>query len=97
MEARWSPTLPESANGGGNRDVATTWRSTCRTLDPDSQVFQYLTFRGILGVLTALAISLLVGPYMIRRLNYHQIGQAVRATDRNRISARAARRPWAVR
>ena len=25
------------------------------------QVFQYLTFRGILGVMTALAISLLVG------------------------------------
>ncbi len=42
------------------------------------QVFQYLTFRGILGVMTALAISLLVGPYMIRRLNYHQIGQTVR-------------------
>ncbi len=41
-------------------------------------VFQYLTFRGILGVLTALAISLLVGPVMIKRLNYHQIGQAVR-------------------
>ncbi|MFT5484211.1 MAG: phospho-N-acetylmuramoyl-pentapeptide-transferase [Halieaceae bacterium] len=43
------------------------------------QVFQYLTFRGILGVLTALAISLLVGPTMIRRLNYYQIGQSVRA------------------
>ena len=42
------------------------------------QVFQYLTFRGILGVLTALAIALLVGPSMIRRLNYHQIGQAIR-------------------
>ncbi|MFB3076782.1 MAG: phospho-N-acetylmuramoyl-pentapeptide-transferase, partial [Lysobacterales bacterium] len=42
------------------------------------QVFQYLTFRGILGVLTALLIALLVGPAMIRRLNYHQIGQAVR-------------------
>jgi phospho-N-acetylmuramoyl-pentapeptide-transferase len=41
-------------------------------------VFQYLTFRGILGVLTALAISLLVGPWMIRRLNILQIGQSVR-------------------
>lgn len=41
-------------------------------------VFQYLTVRGILGVMTALGISLLVGPTMIRRLNYHQIGQAVR-------------------
>ena len=41
-------------------------------------VFQYLTFRSILGAGTALAISLLVGPYMIRRLNYHQVGQAIR-------------------
>ena len=42
------------------------------------QVFQYLTLRGILGVLTSLAITLLVGPAMIHRLNYHQIGQTIR-------------------
>ena len=42
------------------------------------QVFGYLTFRGILGIGTALGICLLLGPYMIRRLNYHQIGQAIR-------------------
>lgn len=41
-------------------------------------VFQYLTLRGVLGVMTALAMSLLLGPYMIRRLNYHQIGQSIR-------------------
>jgi phospho-N-acetylmuramoyl-pentapeptide-transferase len=41
-------------------------------------VFQYLTFRGILGVLTALAIAFIVGPYMIEKLSYHQIGQAIR-------------------
>ena len=41
-------------------------------------VFQYLTLRAILGVLTALAISLLVGPAMIRRLTRDQIGQTVR-------------------
>ncbi|GAB6040204.1 phospho-N-acetylmuramoyl-pentapeptide-transferase [Endothiovibrio diazotrophicus] len=41
-------------------------------------VFQYLTLRAILGVLTALAISLLLGPVMIRRLVRHQIGQQVR-------------------
>ena len=41
-------------------------------------VFQYLTLRAILGVLTALAISLLVGPLMIRRLSRFQIGQCVR-------------------
>ena len=42
------------------------------------RVFQYLTLRGILAAGTALLISLIVGPYMIRRLNYHQVGQAVR-------------------
>ncbi|MGQ9425993.1 phospho-N-acetylmuramoyl-pentapeptide-transferase [Gilvimarinus sp. F26214L] len=41
-------------------------------------VFQYLTFRGILGVLTALGMSLILGPWMIRRLNILQIGQSVR-------------------
>ncbi len=41
-------------------------------------VFQYLTFRTILGVLTSLFISLLVGPSLIRRLNEYQIGQNVR-------------------
>jgi phospho-N-acetylmuramoyl-pentapeptide-transferase len=41
-------------------------------------VFQYLTLRAILGVLTALAIALLVGPRMIARLTRHQIGQTVR-------------------
>jgi phospho-N-acetylmuramoyl-pentapeptide-transferase len=41
-------------------------------------VFQYLTLRTILGVLTALIISLLVGPVLIRRLTLHQIGQQIR-------------------
>lgn len=41
-------------------------------------VFQYLTLRAILGVLTALIISFVVGPMMIRKLNHYQIGQTVR-------------------
>ncbi len=41
-------------------------------------VFNYLTFRAILGVLTALAISFIVGPAMIRRLSVYNIGQTVR-------------------
>jgi phospho-N-acetylmuramoyl-pentapeptide-transferase len=41
-------------------------------------VFQYLTLRAILGVLTALLISFAVGPLMIRRLSHYQIGQQVR-------------------
>ncbi|MEW8586225.1 MAG: phospho-N-acetylmuramoyl-pentapeptide-transferase, partial [Candidatus Thiodiazotropha sp.] len=46
--------------------------------DSGFRVFQYLTMRTILGVLTALLISLLLGPMMIRRLSFHQIGQTVR-------------------
>lgn len=41
-------------------------------------VFGYLTFRAILGVLTALTISMVFGAPMIRKLNYLQIGQSVR-------------------
>lgn len=41
-------------------------------------VFQYLTLRAILSALTALIISFLVGPSMIRRLSNKKIGQSVR-------------------
>jgi phospho-N-acetylmuramoyl-pentapeptide-transferase len=41
-------------------------------------VFQYLTLRAILATLTALVISLLVGPKMIKYLSLRQIGQNVR-------------------
>ena len=41
-------------------------------------VFSYLTFRGILGALTALLVSLMIGPWMIRRLSQYNIGQSVR-------------------
>jgi phospho-N-acetylmuramoyl-pentapeptide-transferase len=42
------------------------------------QVFNYLTLRGVLGVLTALLIALWVGPYMIRHLQRYNVGQQVR-------------------
>ena len=42
-------------------------------------VFAYLTLRAILAALTALAISLLVGPRMIRWLAEYQVGQRVRS------------------
>jgi len=41
-------------------------------------VFRYLTLRGIMAVLTALIISFLIGPTMIRRLTRYKIGQTVR-------------------
>jgi phospho-N-acetylmuramoyl-pentapeptide-transferase len=42
------------------------------------RLFSYLTLRAILAALTALVISFLVGPWMIRRLSFRQIGQRVR-------------------
>ncbi len=41
-------------------------------------IFQYLTLRAILAVLTALGISLLMGPRMIRALTNLKMGQPIR-------------------
>ena len=41
-------------------------------------VFGYITLRSILGALTALVISLLLGPWFIRRLVQQQVGQPIR-------------------
>ncbi len=42
-------------------------------------VFEYITLRAILACATALAIGLLCGPWVIRKLTELKIGQAVRA------------------
>ncbi len=47
-------------------------------IDPGFAVFQYLTLRAILSASTALAISMLIGPFVIARLNHLQIGQFIR-------------------
>ncbi len=41
-------------------------------------VFNYITLRAVLATLTALAITLVVGPTMIRKLTAYKIGQTVR-------------------
>ncbi len=41
-------------------------------------VFQYITLRAILGAITALVLSLLIGPTMIRKLSSYKIGQHIR-------------------
>jgi phospho-N-acetylmuramoyl-pentapeptide-transferase len=41
-------------------------------------VFNYITLRAVLACLTALVISFVVGPAVIRRLTAYKIGQAVR-------------------
>ena len=46
--------------------------------NPDFSVFAYITLRGILSALTALALSLLLGPAFIRRLVKKQVKQPIR-------------------
>ena len=46
--------------------------------DSGFSVFRYITLRAILCGLTALLISFMVGPVMIRRLSSYRIGQTVR-------------------
>ena len=41
-------------------------------------VFSYITLRAILGVITALGLALLIGPWMIRKLAEMKFGQQVR-------------------
>jgi len=48
------------------------------SIDSGFRVLHYLTFRAILGVLTALIISFLIGPIMIEKLTRRKIGQSVR-------------------
>ena len=41
--------------------------------------FSYITLRAVLAALTALLISFVVGPRMIKKLTYYKIGQTVRS------------------
>ena len=41
-------------------------------------VFRYITFRSIYAILTALIICFVIGPWVIRQLQKHQIGQYIR-------------------
>ena len=46
---------------------------------PGFSLFQYLTLRSILSTLTALAVSLLLGPSVIRKLAQYKVGQNIRS------------------
>ena len=41
-------------------------------------VFNYITLRAVLATLTALTISFVVGPTLIRKLTHYKVGQSVR-------------------
>jgi phospho-N-acetylmuramoyl-pentapeptide-transferase len=49
-----------------------------QTLESGFRVFNYLTFRAILSILTALTFCFIFGPWLIRKLTFHQIGQVIR-------------------
>ena len=45
---------------------------------PSFRVFDYLTFRAVMSLFTALVISLCFGPYLIKKLQLLHFGQVVR-------------------
>lgn len=59
-------------------------------------VFSYLTFRSILGILTALMLSLYLGPKLIAKLQLLQIGQTVRDDGPQSHFSKKAPLQWAV-
>ena len=58
-------------------------------------VTRYITFRTAAASLSALAISLAFGPWLIRKLREFQIGQVIRPEGPPPTGRRRARRRWA--
>lgn len=42
-------------------------------------LFQYITFRSVMAAIFALVLSFLIGPWVIRQLSHHQIGEEIRS------------------
>ncbi|HVN87748.1 MAG TPA: phospho-N-acetylmuramoyl-pentapeptide-transferase [Candidatus Binatia bacterium] len=52
-------------------------------------VFRYITFRSLMAALMSMTISFMLGPWLIRRLTEHQIGQVVRSDGPQRHLTKA--------
>lgn len=52
-------------------------------------VFRYITFRALVAALVALALSFLLGPWLIRRLRENQVGQTIRPDGPERHFSKA--------
>jgi phospho-N-acetylmuramoyl-pentapeptide-transferase len=52
-------------------------------------VFRYITFRTAMALVTALMLSLFIGPWMIRKLRERQIGENIRTDGPERHRAKA--------
>lgn len=59
-------------------------------------VFSYLTFRAIVSLLTALFISLWMGPHLIAWLQSCKSVRLCVTMGQSRISVSAVRQPWAA-
>jgi phospho-N-acetylmuramoyl-pentapeptide-transferase len=52
-------------------------------------VFRYITFRTVLAALASLLLSFIFGPWLLRRLTEHQIGQSIRPDGPERHLSKA--------
>jgi phospho-N-acetylmuramoyl-pentapeptide-transferase len=59
-------------------------------------VFRYITVRTALASLTALMLTLVMGPWVIQRLRDLQIGQFIREEGPRATRPRPERPPWAA-
>ena len=66
------------------------------SVDPGFDVLRYLTVRTIGGTITALMISILLGPVIINFLKSMQFEQFVRKKDQNHIIKKVAHQQWEV-
>ena len=57
-------------------------------------VFQYLTLRSMVSAMTALLLSLIIGPIFIEKLSRQQIGQRVRLMVLSRILSKMGLLLW---
>ncbi len=77
MEAVVEAITRDTANEGGDLMLFWVFQQLAE-VDSFFNVFGYITLRTILAALTALLLSLLLGPWFIRRLVRQQMGQPIR-------------------
>ncbi len=62
---------------------------------PGLGVLRYITFRAAMAAATAMLLSLLIGPWVIRLLTRLRMGQHIREEAPSTTRSRRARPPWA--
>jgi phospho-N-acetylmuramoyl-pentapeptide-transferase len=60
------------------------------------RIFGYISFRAVMAAATALILTFVVGPIIMRALNRQSMHQVVREGTPIRMPAKARRRRWAV-